>query len=406
MKTQALRLILGIIFTLLFLSPVFGQIGDLSTSETWRYNGNNIYNVNSGYVGIGTTSPIAKLNIFSNIPYSNWTEGIQLTNQVDENTYNAYIAQRGPSGLQFKANGGFGFIDEITGSQYLMIIASNGEVGIGNMFDPLEKLDVDGAIRIGSTNNNNAGTIQWTGSDFQGFNGTDWISLSSNSLWDLSGNDIYYNTGNVGIGTTSPSEKLELNGGIFINSDIASTDIFKMATLSTENLPVVKIGVDNYKRANLTLGIWTEPQEGGDNLAGNIEDKIFFNAGGTSYLINNGGLAIGKTTVISGYSMDVNGKIRANEIVVNTGGADFVFEDKYNLKSLEEVENFIKENKHLPEIPSATEVQENGVSVGEMQTKLLQKIEELTLYLIDQNKSIQELKEENASLKKILNCEQ
>lgn len=130
--------------------------------------------------------------------------------------------------------------------------------------------------------------------------------------------------------------------------------------------------------------------------------NVFLTANGTSY-IKSVGLAIGKINVIPGYKLDVDGKIRANEIVVNTGGADFVFENDYNLKSLDEVETFIKENKHLPDIPTAEEVEENGVSLGEMQTKLLQKIEELTLYVIEQDKSIEQLKEENDSLKKILN---
>lgn len=95
------------------------------------------------------------------------------------------------------------------------------------------------------------------------------------------------------------------------------------------------------------------------------------------------------------YKLNVIGKIRANEIVVDNEGADFVFGDEYKLQSLEEVENFIKTNKHLPEIPSAKEVQENGLSLGEMQTKLLQKIEELTLYII-------ELKKENLEIKKMI----
>jgi hypothetical protein len=94
------------------------------------------------------------------------------------------------------------------------------------------------------------------------------------------------------------------------------------------------------------------------------------------------------------YTLDVNGSIRAKEILVETTGADFVFADNYRLRPLSEVEAFITENKHLPEIQSAQEMQENGVSVSELQTKLLQKIEELTLYLIQQEQIIQELRQE------------
>ena len=95
------------------------------------------------------------------------------------------------------------------------------------------------------------------------------------------------------------------------------------------------------------------------------------------------------------YRLNVNGDIRADEIVVNTEGADFVFDDTYELKSLAEVENYINTNGHLPDIEPADELINNGMSVGEMQTKLLQKIEELTLYMIEQDKRIKELEEKN-----------
>lgn len=98
--------------------------------------------------------------------------------------------------------------------------------------------------------------------------------------------------------------------------------------------------------------------------------------------------------------LDVNGTIRAKEILVETTGADFVFANDYQLRPLSEVKAFIQENKHLPEIQSAQDMQEKGVSVSELQTKLLQKIEELTLYLIEQEQTIQELRQEVEILKK------
>ena len=88
--------------------------------------------------------------------------------------------------------------------------------------------------------------------------------------------------------------------------------------------------------------------------------------------------------------LDVVGTIRATEVKVETGWADFVFDKDYKLPTLQEVENHINEHKHLPDIPSEAEVKENGVSLGEMQAKLLQKIEELTLYVIKQDKTIKE----------------
>ncbi len=91
------------------------------------------------------------------------------------------------------------------------------------------------------------------------------------------------------------------------------------------------------------------------------------------------------------YKLVVNGAIRAKRILVETGWSDFVFEKKYKLKTLEEVEKFIKQNGHLPEIPSANEVECNGGDLGELVKLQMQKIEELTLYIIEQNKKIEEL---------------
>jgi hypothetical protein len=106
-------------------------------------------------------------------------------------------------------------------------------------------------------------------------------------------------------------------------------------------------------------------------------------------LATNGNVGIGTTS--PSYKLDVAGVIRANEIIVNTTGADFVFADDYQLRPLSEVKAFIVENKHLPEIKSAQEMQENGVGVNELQTQLLQKIEELTLYILQQEEVINDL---------------
>src|SRR5690606_3314054 len=91
--------------------------------------------------------------------------------------------------------------------------------------------------------------------------------------------------------------------------------------------------------------------------------------------------------------LSVNGKIRAKEIKVETvNWPDYVFETDYQLPDLKETEDFIKTNKHLPGIPSAKEVEEYGVSLGEMNAKLLKKVEELTLHLINQEKEMYAVK--------------
>jgi hypothetical protein len=97
----------------------------------------------------------------------------------------------------------------------------------------------------------------------------------------------------------------------------------------------------------------------------------------------------------SDYKLVVGGKILAEEIRIKLikDWSDYVFYTNYRLKSLVEVEEFIHANHHLPEIPSATEAEETGVNLGHMQSKLLLKIEELTLYLIQQQKTIEKLTE-------------
>ncbi len=99
--------------------------------------------------------------------------------------------------------------------------------------------------------------------------------------------------------------------------------------------------------------------------------------------------------------LTVAGNIKAREVKIEVNaGADFVFQPEYNLKSLSEVEQFVKTNRHLPEIPSEKQMQEEGLSVNDFQIGLLQKIEELTLYTIQQNKRIEELEKKLEDIQK------
>ena len=91
------------------------------------------------------------------------------------------------------------------------------------------------------------------------------------------------------------------------------------------------------------------------------------------------------------YKLSVLGNIRSNEVVVETGWADYVFDEKYKLPLLSDVEKFIQLNKHLPNIPTAAEIKKNGLSLGDTQKKMMEKIEELTLYMIEANKKIERL---------------
>ena len=111
----------------------------------------------------------------------------------------------------------------------------------------------------------------------------------------------------------------------------------------------------------------------------------------------NGNVGIGTTAPPSGYKLAVAGKIISEEVKVklqSSGWPDYVFSQNYKLKTLEETETFIKKAGHLPNIPSAVEVAENGISLWVMNAKLLEKIEELTLHLIDQNKKTEKMQVE------------
>ena len=111
---------------------------------------------------------------------------------------------------------------------------------------------------------------------------------------------------------------------------------------------------------------------------------------------------IGVGTDPGNYKLNVAGTIRAEEIIVNTSGADYVFSPDYKLASLAEVERHIREKRHLPDMPSAKEAQAKGIGVAQMQTKLLEKIEGLTLYLIELKKENESLKLKNAEFEKRL----
>ena len=138
------------------------------------------------------------------------------------------------------------------------------------------------------------------------------------------------------------------------------------------------------------------------NLAGGSSpnnDIRFQTTGETRMAIRaNGNIGIG-TLETGTHKLAVEGTIGAREIIVEADGwSDFVFNKDYKLKALEEVENYIEENNHLPDVPSEKEVLENGVALGEMDAKLLQKIEELTLYMIEQNKKTETLIEKVETL--------
>ncbi len=134
---------------------------------------------------------------------------------------------------------------------------------------------------------------------------------------------------------------------------------------------------------------------------GGVASLYRYSSGGNLLSIDaTGNMNLGATRNAVGYKLNVGGKIIAEEVRVNlqANWPDYVFAPNYTLKPLSELESFIKANNHLPNIPAAAEVEKSGIAIGEMQTKMMEKIEELSLYIIQQNKTIEVLKQQMEAL--------
>ncbi|KZS38060.1 hypothetical protein AWE51_18615 [Aquimarina aggregata] len=210
------------------------------------------------------------------------------------------------------------------------------------------------------------------------------VKLEDNS----NASNFYFNNGMVGIGISTPKAKLDVKG------------YTKLVNPSGRSLIVEKDDDDSWLTFHDPGQYWYS--EGIDrsnagafniNFGGTLNSSQFV-------MYQNGNVGIG-TSNPGTWKLAVNGKVRAKEVQVETGWADFVFEADYVLPTLSEVENHIKEKGHLKDIPSAEEVEKNGISLGKINAKLLQKIEELTLYTIQQQKEIQNLKNKNEKLESL-----
>jgi len=287
------------------------------------------------------------------------------------------------------------------------------------------------------------------------FNGTNWIELGSGSLggfWLSNGNDIYNtNTGNVGIGTSTPTARLTLVtdintagwshigqfggvdsiivgegiGGVSAAVGTSTEHAFRLTAGALGRVQIyptgdVVIGDNNVgsygkftvKTTNNTYGISHLGDNGnilatrmGGTSAGfgtfsNTHMRIFCNTRSDIFISSaTGNVGIGYEN-FGTYKLAVNGTIRAKELRINTGWADYVFAKNYKLMPLAEVEKFIKNNNRLPGIASAKKLKKEGVGISEMQTKMMAKIEELTLYMIEANKTIEALKQRLEAVEK------
>lgn len=445
-----------------------------------------------GNVGIGTTTPAAKLDVAGNTSVSgqltatllktgefstlsetysgqavivgNNIKATPLTfstvQKLTGNTVPAqYIRMRYDKGITFHTNIGGG---DAAGTQYAddvnqrMTIDPNGNVGIGTI-NPTSKLhvlsgsaaelkfnsgaaDLTPSLSVGNTNAGGkfGGLIAGTqGSGFV-FDNTGFFAVSSEAKSSYTAGTmgsgtintllLVQPTGNVGVGTNTPAAKLDVNGTtlskiVGVNSNtglgvleakctaanpyplvVVNRNANKMWALSVDLASVDdgKFGVTNPSTGNSYFSI--DPSNGFTGIGENNRyPKQMLDVAGNIYTSGKVlvGVATPSTALLNDYSLAVNGSALFTKAVVklNANWPDYVFSKNYELPTLASVEKFINENSHLPGVASAQEVEKSGVDLGDNQAMLLKKVEELTLYMIDMDKKMQQVQKENAEMK-------
>lgn len=193
--------------------------------------------------------------------------------------------------------------------------------------------------------------------------------------------------GNVGIGKSAPTQKFEVMGSIALSEKIYGNS----ATFHSLDI----YGGSGTGAGIVAIGDGTVNQKTVKIISPGTDGDIQFwtgNKNSTSMVVRNTDVVFGSPTNL--VDLKVNGKVNAREVQVSlTTWWDKVFAEDYTLMPISELSTFITTNNHLPEIPSEKEVLADGINIGEMNALLLKKIEELTLYLISQQKQIDELKE-------------
>ena len=399
------------------------MVGFLSQYPTLFVSTSPAYN-KTGRIGIGNvTSPRAKLHVRADsseeaavfIEPNRWQSGAE-AGLLLGNMYHGIKAVEG-LGLTFLTEKNYYFPD--------------GKVSIGRNDtggEPAAELDVNGTVQMTGlrltgqiiregyvlTSVDQNGQAQWR--DPQSVIPQTWVKTEDD--------DIYYNEGRVSINTDATPTARDMfltvkgsqiiygpNAGLFFGDDENTLSGYGKYGIEHQNgglnfwIPWQgnEGGKDRDRFMNYVLFL----KDDGNVGIGTEDPQKKLDVNGTVLFHNNDDqyLSVGNRQVVFGSeNFDVNtygnGKIWANEIEVTTDRwSDYVFEDDYLLIPIDEVETFIKANKHLPGVPSEKEVTDKGINLGDMDAILLKKIEELTLYVIELKKELEEVKQQQAQTK-------
>jgi len=387
----------------------------LTINAQWNGSGTSPLWTNNN-VGIGTPSPQNKLEVVGfgqfirNTSSTSYTT-LRLLNDINDpartleidysgSAYSGSILSGSPTGecAAITTSAAYPLVFG-TNNTTRMTILNNGYIGIGTA-TPLSKLEVNGGdllIRNLTNADNNSAIMISQSINEPGYTtfGTSLRTITQSAGGNTYGLQFFTQlnsstgqtekmriTGNgyVGIGTTNPNAKLE------INSKDDSNEVLLRFNASPFYPDNYNLRLEKILESNGNFNWQFNQNQGYDN-----RNMMTFRY--------NGNIGIGCTTPDS--KLTVNGTIHATEVKVDLlGGCDFVFKDDYKLMDLKKLEEFVKVNQHLPEIAPEKEMVENGVNMKELQIKLLQKMEEMTLYIIEQNKRIEKLENENIALKK------
>lgn len=336
-------------------------------SESWIvYNqGNRLSVSNAGNVGIGTISPISMLHVNGDQWDLASGEGIvSLGSAANRLSLGMAIAGAGAGTGRIYAKGVSNKLILGGGSSDVLTIDGNQKrVGLG-INDPNYTFDIlSEELRALNIINNYSGFTTKYGARFEA---------------SSTGTGQKYGLYSLALGNSSMINNVYASR-FLANGNGSSGSVYGVYS------QVSSSGVGNH------YGVYTTAST--TNPSSNSKSWALYSVG-NSYFSNE--VRIGNINGAQGYKLSVDGKIMSEELKVQMSNdwPDYVFEANYNLKSTNELEMYIEENGHLPGVPSAKDVkEEGGIHVGEMNRILLEKVEELTLLLIDQNKRIQQLEQ-------------